>query len=102
MSEAKPNDKRLKRQLSLVQQYKDLFESPSGKKVLHDLIKQTGMLDTSHANGDSHATAFNEGARGVCLYILKRLNTSESDLFELIKKGKTYEHELFAEDSNVT
>jgi hypothetical protein len=102
MAEAKPKDPRLKRQLSLCQHYKDTFETKSGRIILHDLMKQAGMLSTSHVPGDSHSTSFNEGTRQSCLYILQQLNTSEQELIKLIEGGKHAERDLFDNNGDVT
>tara|TARA_B100000029_G_scaffold277031_1_gene271521 strand:- start:1857 stop:2069 length:213 start_codon:yes stop_codon:yes gene_type:complete len=54
--------------------YKQVFESDNGKKVLEDLEKRCSYHSTTHIKGDSHESAFLEGARSVVLFIKNMLN----------------------------
>ena len=65
------NEKDLK-QLNL--DYKQVFESDNGKKVLEDLEKRCSYHTTTHIKGDSHESAFLEGTRSVVLFIKNMLN----------------------------
>ncbi len=52
--------------------YRAVFGSGEGKRVLEDLMRFCGHLRTSFC-GDMHKTAFFEGQRNVYLYVLGRL-----------------------------
>ncbi len=49
------------------------FDSESGKRVLDRLSKFCLEKQSCYTQGDSHETAFNEGARSVILEIRRRL-----------------------------
>ena len=68
------NEKDLK-QLNL--DYKMTFGSESGERVLEDLKKRCGFNMTTHIKGDSHESAFLEGARSTVLFINNMLNKKE-------------------------
>jgi len=69
------NEKDLK-QLEL--DYKMTFGSESGERVLEDLKKRCGFIMTTHIKGDSHESAYLEGARSVVLFINNMLNKKEN------------------------
>ena len=48
--------------------YKNCFESEDGKKVLADLERRCFIKERTFSP-DTHLTAYNEGTRGVVLYI---------------------------------
>ena len=68
------NEKDLKQ---LVIDYKQVFTSESGEKVLEDLKKRCSYHTTTHIKGDSHESAYLEGARSVVLFIKNMLNKKE-------------------------
>lgn len=68
------NEKDLKQ---LVNDYKQVFTSESGEKVLEDLKKRCSYHTTTHIKGDSHESAYLEGARSVVLFISNMLNKKE-------------------------
>jgi len=59
-------DKRIEQ---ITQSYKQIFDSENGKKVLQDLANRCSYNNTTFVEGDSHATAFEEGKRSVFLFI---------------------------------
>jgi len=60
--------------MTLHQQYMATFDGPAGKAVLEDLMKRCGLLVPSY-NSDPIRMAFNEGKRGIALYIYNMLDT---------------------------
>ena len=60
-------DKNDLKQLTIA--YKQIFNSDNGKKVLEDLEKRCSYHTTTHIKGDSHESAYLEGARSVVLFI---------------------------------
>ena len=63
----------LKLQLRLYQDYQTVFNSPEGKNILHDLLRECRVFMTSQDAVNPHNTAFNEGKRSVGLFIQSRL-----------------------------
>ena len=64
-------DKNDLKQLNIA--YKQVFNSDNGKKVLEDLEKRCSYHTTTHIKGDSHESAYLEGARSVVLFIKNML-----------------------------
>lgn len=63
--------------------YHALFTSPDGQKVLHHMLAQAGLLETSHTPGDAHDTAFREGRRSMALDVLRMLRWTPGEIHEL-------------------
>ena len=95
MAKAKTKSAAEKRSLSIIQSYKQTFETIHGKKVLWDLMKVSGMLSNGFVPGDSHATAYNEGGRQVALHILQKLNVNIERLEKMIEDGEKQEHNIY-------
>jgi len=57
--------------------YKTTFNSESGQRVLEDLKKRCSFTTTTHVKGDSHESAYLEGARSTVLFINNMLNKKE-------------------------
>tara|TARA_R100001591_G_scaffold31342_2_gene42323 strand:- start:63 stop:299 length:237 start_codon:yes stop_codon:yes gene_type:complete len=57
--------------------YKTVFNSDEGKRVLADLEKRCHFLTTTNIKGDSHESAYMEGQRSVLLFIKQMLQTKE-------------------------
>jgi hypothetical protein len=49
--------------------YKTVFNSDEGKKVLSDLEKRCHYHTTTNVKGDSHESAYLEGQRSILLFI---------------------------------
>ena len=69
----KPTDSN-KALLSLIKNYKIVFNSDDGKKVIKDLEKRCHEFVTTHAKDNSHETAFLEGQRSVLIFIKSMIN----------------------------
>lgn len=90
-------EKRAKRGLANVQDYKKVFSSAEGKRVLWDLMKHSGLMSTSFVPNDPHATSYNEGTRQTVLHIIQKLNTDIKTLEKMIKEGAEYDRSIFDE-----
>ncbi len=55
--------------------YRAVFQTPDGKKVLKDLMQFSNFFRGSYVKGDPSTTAFNEGMRQVILRILTIMET---------------------------
>ena len=70
--------KELERYLKQLQNdFKTVFNSDEGKRVLADLEKRCHFLTTTNIKGDSHESAYMEGQRSVLLFIKQMLLTKE-------------------------
>ena len=69
----KPTDSN-KALISLIKNYKIVFNSDAGKKVIEDLEKRCHEFVTTHDKTNSHETAFLEGQRSVLIFIKSMIN----------------------------
>ena len=53
--------------------YKTIFNTAEGKRVLSDLEKRCHYHSTTNVKGDSHESAYMEGQRSVVLFIKSML-----------------------------
>ena len=66
--------KQLEKYLQQLQtDYKVIFNSDEGVRVMADLEKRCHFMTTTNIKGDSHESAYMEGQRSVLLFIKKRL-----------------------------
>lgn len=79
--------------LALLHDYKAVFGTPQGKRVLQDLMAKGGLLQSNYVPGDSHGTAYNEGARSLVLHIFEILRIDLKQLQSTLSEG-FYEEEL--------
>ena len=63
--------------INLVKNYKIVFNSDDGKKVIEDLEKRCHEFVTTHDKNNSHETAFLEGQRSVLIFIKNMVNKKE-------------------------
>lgn len=63
-------DERLEKAHAKFIDYKRIFSSEQGKRVLADLIAQHFVMRPTYVRGDPQGTAFNEGQRDVVLRIM--------------------------------
>ena len=57
----------------LKKNYKSIFNTEEGKRVLSDLEKRCHYHATTNVKGDSHESAYMEGQRSVLLFIKSML-----------------------------
>ncbi len=65
--------------------YSIIFNSPEGRRVLHDLLKNTHILEPTF-NTDPLQMAFNEGARNEALRILSILQFKPEDFVQIAQE----------------
>jgi len=75
-----------KGQLSKLNAYKNIFNSPLGKDVLHDLMERFWMNKplAGAGNVDLHTVLHRDGERNVVLYILSQMKVNSSTLEKAI------------------
>ena len=59
--------------LARVIDYKKVFNTPEGQRVLYDLMREFHMLRPTYYSSDPQAIYMNEGGRNAVLYILDKL-----------------------------
>ena len=59
-------DKKLEQ---LIKDYKIVFGSDEGQRVLDDLRKRCHFHSTTHVKGDSHESAYYEGQRSIVVFM---------------------------------
>lgn len=64
--------------------YRAVFETPAGQKVLKDLMTFGKFFDTSYVPGDPTTTAYNEGMRRMILRILSIMEKDPAKHQEMI------------------
>lgn len=81
-----------KQNVSLTADYQATFGTEHGKRVLQDLMKKGGMLDSNYVPNDSYGTAYNEGARSLVLHIIKLLKLDVKKLHKLVTETTEEEY----------
>jgi hypothetical protein len=75
-----------KKKLDKVASYQATFNSPDGKKVLYDLIKNHNILNSTFSK-DPNEMILKEGERNVVLRIMSILKIDPAKLLEEIEKS---------------
>lgn len=84
-----------RRQAVLADAYHEVYASPAGQLVIHDILKDAGLLVVAADPTDSR---FYDGKRAVALHVVNRLRWSEAMLVELAKRTT---EETLADTSDV-
>lgn len=74
--------------LFLAMDYRHVFASEPGQRVLADILRRAGVMQTSFDAVPSIA-AYNEGKRRIGLEIIEMLNADPADQERLIRTGAT-------------
>lgn len=73
--------------------YKIVFGGEKGKKVLYDIMKNSGALQSSFSPENPHITSFNEGQRSVWIEILRKLKFNPERFEKMMTQGEeNYEY----------
>lgn len=70
----------------LSQDYKEVFGSEAGKRVLKDLLTVCKHNSPTFVPGQADVTAFNEGMRRVALRIVNFVEMDHAKIMEIINK----------------
>ena len=74
-------DKQLEKFLKELQtDYKTVFNSDEGVRVIADLEKRCHFMTTTNIKGDSHESAYMEGQRSVLLFIKSMLQKENENV----------------------
>ena len=74
-----------KRRLQIASDYHAVYNSPEGERVIHDILREAGILTVAHVDGDPGTSEFNDGKRAVGLAIIQMLRWSEGELVALAR-----------------
>ena len=61
----------------LIKDYKIIFNTDEGKRVLDDLKKRSYFYNTTHVQGDSHESDYNEGQISLVVFMETLINHKE-------------------------
>lgn len=84
--------KKASKQVDVVVDYKSVFQSVMGQRVLYDLMKNNYMLSPTFTS-DVNEMALREGARNAVLRIMSILKMDVDQMNKLIQKGLEREDE---------
>tara|TARA_Y100001938_G_C8063510_1_gene418760 strand:+ start:105 stop:374 length:270 start_codon:yes stop_codon:yes gene_type:complete len=84
--------KKESKQVDVVIDYKTVFTSEAGQRVLYDLMKNNYMLSPTYTS-DINEMALREGARNSILRIMHILKIDVNKMNDLIQKGLEREDE---------
>ncbi len=87
-----PKKKTATKKLDVTSDYKTVFDSEAGKRVLWDILRNSYVLGSVYCD-NPHETALREGQRNSALRILSILQTDEKKLLEQIEEGLAYDRE---------
>ena len=69
------DQKELEKKIKQLQiDYKSIFNSDEGSRVMADLEKRCHFLSTTNIKGDSHESAFYEGQRSIVVFMESLIN----------------------------
>ena len=71
--------------------YRLVFESEPGRRVLLALMRQHFIFQTTKVPGDAGESAYREGRRSVVLDIIRVLRIEEDELLNLPQETEGYE-----------
>lgn len=72
--------------------WRNVYKSADGEAVIHDLLRQCGLLENPLEPGAPDVTNMNIGRHSIGLYVVERLRIGERELIELA--GKTGDDEV--------
>jgi len=91
--------KKVPRTLAIVADYKRVFETAAGRRVLRRMMKESGMKEPSYVRGDPHGTSFNEGRRSVVIDILNKLKMDLESLEKQLLQNEEDDYSPFTEEA---
>ena len=77
------------RRAELIADYRTVFSTPSGQRVLADICRRTGVMQSSFTGDGAEATAYREGRRRAALEIIETINSDPETLARVAMDGDT-------------
>ena len=92
VSEKTPEERMIERNVAKLQDYKRVFSSEQGKRVLSDLIASHYMMGSTFTRGagSEQDMAFKEGQRQVVLRIMTIMDQDPGQVAQAIKESNEY------------
>ncbi len=81
-------EERARREAALVADYRAVFASPEGRRVLADLLRRSGIVQSSFA-ADAGEMAYREGRRRIGLEIIEQINRDPGSVLTMLTSGDT-------------
>jgi len=75
----------------LVMDYRQVFGSEAGRRVLGDILQSVGVMQTSFGPDGAAAVAFREGRRRVGLEIIQTINVNPDAIQAAVVTGELEE-----------
>lgn len=85
--------------LRMNRRWRRVYDTPDGEAVVHDLLRECGVLQNPLEPGMQDVTNMNIGRQSIALYVAERLRMGERELLELA--AKTGDEEIGAALENV-
>ncbi len=79
-------DERGKRRLATIENYKEIFNTPGGKRVLWDLMQEHYVIAPTFDGCEALEMAYREGQRNVVLRILQLMKIDVRKLAEALEE----------------
>lgn len=76
----------LKGPKKILAQYRTVFNSPTGRAVLLDLMKSNHILDSTFIPGDPYMSALREGERNAILKIMLILKLDPENITTIVNE----------------
>jgi len=77
-----------KKELANITDYRNVFGTKQGKRVLYDLMMHHFVMGHTFNPANSQETAFNEGQRNVVLRLMAKLKIDPKLLLETYEQGE--------------
>ena len=81
------------RKKQLHEAFRRVFDTPDGKIVLRQIMKDGFVFRTTFVKGDPHETALNEGSRRLALSIVRFFERDHKGFIEQLEEGIKHESE---------
>jgi hypothetical protein len=75
-----------RRRLAIASDYHTVYGTPEGERMIHDILREAGLLSVGHVAGDPGSSTFADGKRAVGLAVIQRLRWSEGELVKLARQ----------------
>lgn len=83
------------KQRQVITDYKTVFGTDQGRRVLYDMMKTHHIVSPSHVKGNTDETSYNEGQRMVVLRILTLLKYNIDKFDQAIKQGEQENDDIY-------
>jgi hypothetical protein len=75
--------------MQLAMDYRAVFGTPGGQRVLADLLQRAGLAQTTFRAGQADMTAYLEGRRRIGLEVVEMINSDPDAVAAMLSAGET-------------